>query len=416
VPGPLTNWARNVTFQAARVHRPTSVGELQEIVAGSNRLRALGTGHSFSTVADTTGDLVSVAELPHSVSVDAGTATVTTSAGISYGELATLLHDQGWALPNLGSLPQISVAGACATGTHGSGRQIGALATSVSGVALVRPDGELVTISRGDPDFSGAVVALGCLGVVTAITLDVVPTFDVRQIVYLDLPHATVSTRFDEVLDSAYSVSIFTDLRGEMSRAWRKDRVGPDDGDFGPEWLGATAARVPSHPVPGMDTASATEQLGVPGPWHERLAHFRVNFTPSNGDELQSEFLVAREHGAAAFDAVDRIRSHVAPALQIAEIRTVAADDLWLSMAQGRSSVALHFTWVDDLAATAPALRAVEQALEPFDPRPHWGKLFTVAPEVVRERYERLPDFQRLRGQLDPTNKLGNEFVDRYLG
>jgi len=413
---PLTNWARNVTFQAARLHRPTSIGELQEIVAGSDRLRALGAGHSFSTVADTTGDLVSVVDLPRAVSIDTERATVTTGAGGSYGELAGLLHAAGWALPNLGSLPQISVAGACTTGTHGSGRRLGALATSVSAVQLVRPDGELITLRRGHGSFPGAVVALGSLGVVTALTLDVVPTFDVRQVVYLGLPHTTVSERFDEVLDSAYSVSVFTDWRAETARVFRKDRVGLDDGDFAPDWLGATAATVPSHPVPGADTAGATEQLGVPGPWHERIAHFRVNFTPSSGDELQSEYLVAREHGAAAFDAIHRAREQVAGALQICEIRTVAADDLWLSMAHGQDSVALHFTWFDDVAAATAAIVAVERALAPFAPRPHWGKLFTMAPEVVRERYERLPDFQQLRGQLDPTNKLGNEFVDRYLG
>ena len=413
---PLTNWARNVTFQAARVHRPTSVGELQSIVAGSSRLRALGTGHSFSAVADTTGDLVSVAGLPRSVAVDAERATVTTSAGVSYGELAGLLHAQGWALPNLGSLPQISVAGACATGTHGSGRRLGCLATSVSGLQMVRPDGELVTISRGDADFSGTVVALGSLGVVTTVTLDVVRTFEVRQVVYVGLPDTTVAERFDDVMDSAYSVSIFTDWRSGVARVWRKDRVGLDAGDFAPDWLGATASLVPSHPVPGVDPASATEQLGAPGPWHERLPHFRVDFTPSSGDELQSEYLVAREHAPAALEALAHVSEQVAPALQICEIRTVAADDLWLSMAHGRSSVALHFTWVDDHVAATAAIVAVEQALEPFGPRPHWGKLFGTPPEAVAERYERLPDFQRLRRQLDPTNKLGNEFVDRYLG
>jgi xylitol oxidase len=414
--GPQTNWARNVTFQAARLHRPTSIGELQEIVAGSDRLRALGTGHSFSTVADTTGDLVSVVDLPRTVSIDAERATVTTGAGGSFGELAGQLHAEGWALPNLGSLPQISVAGACATGTHGSGRRLGCLATAVSGVQLVRADGELLTFRRGHSDFAGVAVALGSLGVVTALTLDVVPTFDVRQVVYLGLPHTTVSERFDEVMDSAYSVSVFTDWRDETARVFRKERVGPDDRDIAPDWLGATAATVPTHPVPGADVAAATEQLGVPGPWHERLAHFRVNFTPSSGDELQSEYLVAREHGAAAFDAINHIRDQVAPALQICEIRTVAADDLWLSMAYRQDSVALHFTWFDDVVAAAAAIVALERALEPFAPRPHWGKLFTMAPEVVRAHYERLPDFQQLRGQLDPTNKLGNEFVDRYLG
>jgi xylitol oxidase len=413
---PLTNWARNVTFQATHVHRPASLAELQEIVAGSGRLRALGTGHSFSTVADTTGDLVSVADLPQSVVVDADRATVTASAGLSYGTLTGRLHAEGWALPNLGSLPQISVAGACATGTHGSGRRLGCLATSVSGLTMVRADGELITIGRDDADFAGAVVALGSLGIVTAVTLDVVPTFAVRQVVYGGLSRATIAERFDEVLDSAYSVSVFTDWRSEDAPVWRKDRVDIDDADLGASWLGATAATTAAHPVPGMDPVSATQQLGVPGPWNERLPHFRIDFTPSSGDELQSEYLVAREHAAAAFVAIDEIRERVAPVVQISEIRTIAADQLWLSMAHDRDSVALHFTWIDDPAAVAAATAAVEEALAPYAPRPHWGKLFALPPEVVRERYARLPDFQRLRARLDPTNKLGNDFVDRYLG
>jgi alditol oxidase len=414
--GPLTNWARNVTFSAARVHRPTSVDELATIIAGSSRLRALGTGHSFSTVADTTGDLVSVVNLPKSVVVDPERATATVSAGMAYGEVARALHAEGWALPNLGSLPQISVAGACSTGTHGSGRRLSCLAASVSGLELVRADGELVTLQSDDAEFAGAVVALGSLGVVTAVTVDVVPTFDVRQVVYNGLTRADVAARFDEVMDSGYSVSIFTDWRSDATRVWRKERVGLGGVDLEPDWLGATAATVPDNPVPGVDAANATDQLGVAGPWHERLPHFRLNFTPSNGDELQSEYLVAREHGAAAFEALDRVREKIAPALQISEIRSIAADDLWLSMAQGRDSVAWHFTWFDDTVAATAAVVAVEQALEPFAPRPHWGKLFTIAPEVVRSRYERLPDFRRLRERLDPTNKLGNEFADRYLG
>jgi xylitol oxidase len=412
----LTNWARNVTFSAARLHRPASVDELQQVVAASSRLRALGTGHSFSTVADTTGDLVSVMDLPKSVVVDPERGTATVSAGMSYGAVAGQLHAQGWALPNLGSLPQISVAGACATGTHGSGRRLGCLASSVSGLDFVRADGELATLSRHDADFSGAVVALGSLGVVTAVTLDVVPSFDVRQVVYNGLTRAAVAERFDEVMDSAYSVSIFTDWQSETTRVWRKERVGSGGGDLDPEWLGATAATVADNPVPGVDAGNATEQLGVAGAWHERLPHFRLNFTPSNGDELQSEYLVSREHGAAAFEALDRVRDRVAPALQICEIRSIAADNLWLSMAQGRDSVALHFTWFDDVASATAAVGAVEQALEPFAPRPHWGKLFTITPEVVRDRYELLPEFQQLRRRLDPANKLGNEFVDRFLG
>jgi xylitol oxidase len=412
---PLRNWAGNLVFHAAHVHRPASVVELQEIVAGSDRLRAVGTGHSFSPVADTTGDLISLADLPVSVDLDPATSTVTTTAAVRYGELATLLHSQGWALPNLGSLPHISVAGACSTGTHGSGRTLGCLASSVSAIELVRPDGELVTMGRDDPSFPGAVVALGCLGVVTAITLDVVPTFDVRQTVYEGLSRTVLYENFDEVFDSGYSVSVFTDWRGGTARVWHKERVGDHSPELGAEWLGATAATEQAHPVSGMDPASATEQLGRPGPWHERLPHFRLDFTPSAGEELQTEYLVGREHGIAACEAVERIREQVSPALYVSEIRTVAADDMWLSPCHGRDTVAVHFTWVPDIDLVTPAMYAVERALEPFDPRPHWGKLFTTPPDVVRGRYPRLGDFQQLRRTFDPDNKLGNGFVDRYL-
>jgi alditol oxidase len=417
--GRATNWAGNVTFAARRIHQPESLAELQALVARSDRIRALGTAHSFNHIADSTGDLVSVAGLPRSIEIDAGRATVTVGGGVRYGELARVLHDRGYALPNLGSLPHISVAGACATGTHGSGERNGNLATAVAGLDLVTAAGELVTLTRAaDGDrFRGAVVGLGCLGVVTGVTLDLVPTFDVRQHVYDGLPFGQLAEHFDAILGRAYSVSLFTDWTGpSINQVWVKRRVGADDsGSPPPRWLGATLADGARHPVAGMPTEFCTAQLDVPGPWHERLPHFRLEFTPSSGEELQSEFLLPRRHGLAALQAIDRIRDRVAPVLQISEIRTVAADDLWLSPSYRRETVAIHFTWVKDAAAVAPVLAAVEEQLAPFEPRPHWGKLFGIPPDVVSGRYERLPDFQRLRRRYDPTGKLGNELVDRYV-
>ncbi|WP_083460083.1 D-arabinono-1,4-lactone oxidase [Jiangella muralis] len=410
-----TNWAGNLTYGATRIHTPSSVEELQDVVARTGRIRALGSRHSFSDVADTTGELVSVAGLPPRVDVDAAARTVTVAAGLRYGDLAEQLHRQGWALHNLGSLPHISVAGAVATATHGSGDGNGNLATAVAALHLVRADGELVTLRRGEPDFDGAVVAFGALGVVAAVTLDVVPAFDVRQVVYDDLALDTVGERFDEIFAAAYSVSVFTDWAA-TTRSWVKHRLGDGDWTPDPEWMGARAADGPRNPVPGMPAVNCTEQLGVPGPWYDRLPHFRLEFTPSSGDELQSEFLVPRAHGVAAFGAVAALAGHIAPVLQICELRTVAADELWLSPSYGRDVVGFHFTWRKDPEGVAPVLARIERALAPYEPRPHWGKLFTVAPEQVRERYPRLADVRRLRGEYDPDGCFGNAFTARYLG
>lgn len=409
----LTNWAGNVTFSARQVHRPTSVDELRRLVAAADRIRAIGTVHSFSPIADSSGDLVSVLQLPPTVEIDTERARVTVAAGVSYGELASRLREVGLAVHNLASLPHISVAGACATGTHGSGDANGNLSTAVAAVELVTANGELVVVSReSDGDqFPGVVVALGELGVVTRVTLDLVPAFELRQFLYEDLPFERVAKHLDAIFGNGYSVSLFTDWRGSLiNQVWVKRR---DEVAGGP-WLGATPADGARHPVPGMPAENCTEQLGVPGPSDERLPHFRLEFTPSSGEELQSEYLVPRQRAIEALDAVNRIRERVAPVLQISEIRTIAADDLWLSPSYRRDSVAIHFTWVKD-AAVFPVMAEVEERLAPFGPRPHWGKLFGIDPEVLRGQYERAGDFQRLVRHYDPTGKFRNELVDRYF-
>jgi alditol oxidase len=416
--GTRTNWAGNVTFGAERFHRPASVGELQGIVAASTRVHALGTGHSFNRLADTPGDLVTVAGLPRVIEVDTANDAVTVSAGLPYGEVAAELNRAGRALPNLASLPHISVAGACATGTHGSGDGNGGLATAVSAAQMVTADGDLVTMSRrADPGrFPGMVVALGALGIVTRVTLDTVPAFDVRQHVYEGLAYEQVTGHFGEIMSAAYSVSLFTDWRApRICQAWLKRRADAVSPPPEPGWMGSRPAGGPRHPVPGMPAANTTEQLGVPGPWHERLPHFRPEFTPSAGDELQSEFLLPREQAASALLALDQIAGRLAPVTQISEIRTVAADDLWLSPSYLQDSVAFHFTWVSDWPAVQPVLTQAEERLMALQARPHWGKLFTAGAAELSGRYPRLPDFRRLMRERDPSGKFRNDFLDRCL-
>jgi xylitol oxidase len=396
------------------VSRPATVSELRGIVADSSRVRALGSGHSFNDIADTDGALVSLAGLPGDVEVDTAAATVRVPAGVRYAALAREVHARGLALHNMASLPHISVAGSVATGTHGSGNANGSLATAVRTVDMVTADGESLTLDR-DKDgerFAGSVVALGALGVVTSLTLDLVPAFDMRQYVFTGLPLAALEDHFDAVTSAAYSVSLFTDWSAPVfSQIWLKQHEGRPVPDF--PW--ATPATGAMHPVPGMPATYCTEQHGVPGPWHARLPHFRAEFTPSNGEELQSEYLVPRHHALAALRAVAALGETMAPVLQVCEVRTMAADDLWLSPAYGQETVGLHFTWVKDTAAVLPVIAHLEERLAAYAPRPHWGKVFTMAPAEVRGRYPRMGDFLALRQTLDPAGKFTNGFVRRVL-
>ncbi|WBB78679.1 FAD-binding protein [Micromonospora sp. WMMD882] len=414
----LVNWAGNLTFRARRVHRPTTLDELRAVVAGAPRVRALGTRHSFSDVADTTADLVSLAAMPPVVDVDAAARTVTVAAGARYAELARELDAAGFALPNLASLPHISVGGACATGTHGSGVRNTVLPGSVRRLELVTADGDLRTVERGDPDFPGLPVSLGAVGVFTTLTLDVEPTYDVHQTVYLGLPMRAALDHFPELVATAYSVCLFTDWSTPtFDQVWviaRTDEPAPKAP--GEAWFTAQPATRDVHPVITNSAAACTTQRGVPGRWHTRLSHFRPEHTPSSGAELQSEYALPARHAVAALDALTGIAAEIRSVLQICEVRTVAADDLWLSPAYGHDTVTIHFTWIPDEAPVRAVIRLVERLLAPFGARPHWAKLTEAAPAEITSRYPRFADFRALVHRYDPAGKFGNPFTERYLG
>jgi xylitol oxidase len=408
----VTNWAGNVVFGARQVHRPTSVDEVRDLVAAGGPLRVLGSGHSFNRMADTDGDLISLAGLPRVVEISADRTSVRIDGGIRYGDLAVRLHEAGLALHNTASLPHISVAGAVATATHGSGVGNANLATAVAGLELLDGKGNLVTLTRDDGDLLGAVVGLGAPGVVTALTLDVSPTFELRQYVYDAIPRLSIEAHLDEMLADGYSVSLFTDWTSlDVNHAWLK-RSEPMTGT----WYGAHPADGPRHPVPGMPAENSTDQSGEPGPWHTRLPHFRMEFVPSSGAELQSEWHVAAADALAAIDAVASIRERVADVLQVCEIRAIAADELWLSPNYLRDSVALHFTWIADTDAVLPVVTQIEEVLAPLHARPHWGKVFTAEPSTLRDAYPRFGDFQELVRRYDPEGVFRNAWLDAILG
>ncbi len=417
-PTPRTNWAGNYTFHTDHLHQPKSVAEVQQIVRACDHLRALGSRHSFNGIADSSHNQISLKALD-TMTINPADSTVTVGAGVTYGQLSPWLDAHGYALHNLASLPHISVIGACATGTHGSGPTNGNLSTAVAALQLVTADGKLLTVSpQQDPEhFRGAVVNLGALGIVTAVTLHIQPTFQMRQIVYEDLSMDQLEHHMDTIFSSGYSVSLFTDWQHHrISQIWIKSRVQPGGPTpIPPTFYGATLQQHKLHPLSGHPAESCTEQMGIPGPWYERMPHFRMNFTPSSGQEIQSEYFVPRNRGYQAMLAVEQLRDHITPHLFITELRTIAADNLWLSEAHDRDSMAIHFTWKPETDAVNHVLPLIEAALAPFDARPHWAKVFTMSPTRLQSLYPQLPAFRQLLQHHDPQAKFRNAFLQTNL-
>lgn len=407
----ITNWAGTYSARARRLHEPASVEELQEIVAAARHLRVVGSRHCFNGIFDSGDELVSLAKLPRSVEVLDGGRAVTVGAAASYAEVCPEIDRHGLALANLASLPHISVAGACATATHGSGDRNGCLATSVLAVELVDGRGELRRVWRGDPDFPAFPVHLGALGVLTKLTLEVEPAYSVSQQVFERLPWEAIHDSLDEITGVAYSVSVFTCWeRDAADQVWLKSRVGQGASDLD-DLFGARPADGPRNPVPGASAANCTAQGGLPGPWWDRLPHFRHDAVPSAGEEIQTEYLVPRDRAHEAIAACRALSARITPFLQVSEIRTVAADDLWASPFYGQSCVGIHFTWHKDPAGVAGVLPLIEERLAPLGARPHWGKCFSMAAEQIRAAFSRLADFRRVAHSVDPRGVFVNDFL-----
>ncbi len=414
----LKNWAGNLTYSTGNVFYPTTVEEVQQLVKKHSKLKALGTRHCFNNIADSRDNLLSTSKMNKVVSIDAKESTVTVEAGIKYGELAPYLDAKGYALHNLASLPHISVGGSITTATHGSGIKNGNLASAVTGLEVVIADGSIVHLSKAaDPEkLNAAVVGLGAIGIITKVTLQIQPTYMVKQNVFINLPIAQMKANFEKIMSAGYSVSLFYDWQTDfINEVWIKSRIGTDTSHSGPEFYGAKAATKNVHPIIALDAVNCTEQMGVPGPWYERLPHFKMGFTPSSGKELQSEYFVPLHHAVEAIEAVSHLGKQIGPHLLITEIRTIAADDLWMSPCHHQTSVTIHFTWKQETEAVLHLLPQIEKALSPFNARPHWGKVFTMEPKVLESRYEKLTDFKKLVAEYDPHGKFRNGFLERNV-
>ena len=415
----LKNWARNLEYSTDRLYAATSLEQVRDYVRKENRLKVLGTRHCFNNIADSKDSFLSLKPMNEVIAIDPAKHTVTVSAGITYGQLCPYLDSKGFALHNLASLPHISVAGACSTATHGSGEKNGNLSTAVSGLELVIASGDVVNLTREHDGgtLCAAVVGLGALGVITKVTLDIQPTYLMRQYVYENMPLTELKDHFDAIESSAYSVSLFTNWqRRRINEVWIKSRL--EEGltfHTTPEFFGAKLATRNLHPIAELSAENCTEQMGVPGPWYERLPHFRMGFTPSAGKELQSEYFVPRQNAVEAILAVERLRDQVSPHLMITEIRAIAADELWLSPCYEQPCVTIHFTWKQDWPAVSKLLPVIEKELAPFHARPHWGKLFTTSPKELKGLYKKMPDFIELSRKYDPQGKFRNEYLNKNV-
>jgi xylitol oxidase len=416
---PITNWAGNLTYGTDKLTNALSAQQVAGFVKQSKKFKVLGTRHCFNTIADSTDEFISLTQMEPGIVINREAHTVTVNAGTRYGTLAEYLHVNGYALHNLASLPHISVAGSCATATHGSGNGNGNLSSAVAALEIVKTNGDVVTLSKqnnGDA-FLAAVVNLGGLGVVTRVTLNIQPTFMVRQNVFENLAMHQLANNFDAIMGAGYSVSLFTDWQNKtFSEVWVKSRV-TEGAAFKPlpEFYGATPATKNVHPIIALPAENCTEQMGVPGPWHERLPHFKMGFTPSSGKELQAEYFVPRHHSYEAIAAVEKLHEKITPHLFITEIRTIDADELWMSPCYRQPSTTIHFTWKPEWDAVQQLLPQIEEVLAPFNARPHWGKLFTMPYTRLKQLYAKLPDFKQVLKQYDPGGVLTNDFLKRNI-
>lgn len=413
---PGVNWAESHRYHARGLHRPVSIAQAQEMVAATERIRALGSRHSFNDLADTSGDLITLADLKPDITIDEAAGTVTVNGAVTYGDLAPKLHEAGFALHAMASLPHISVAGAIATATHGSGDSAQNLAAAVVGLEMIGADGEIRTFTAGDSDFDGVVVALGALGITTRVTMRIEPTYQMRQYVFNDVPWELVLEGFDDVTSLGESVSLFPAWDPDVvDSIWVKRRTDRPDGAEPPAELAQFAASRNQHPVRSLDAQPCTTQLGEPGPWHDRLPHFKMGFTPSSGREIQTEYLVPRSVAVDAIRAASTLGGQVAEVLQISEVRTMAGDDLWLSPAYGRDTVSIHFTMDLEPAKVQALLPVIAETLAPFEARPHWAKWFRSDAATLAALYPRMGDFRDLAARMDPAERFVNDYLRDHV-
>jgi FAD-linked oxidoreductase len=425
------NWAGNQTAAPRRELTPRSAAEVAAAVTGAARdgltVRMTGSGHSFTPVAATDGVLLRPDGLRAVRSVDPAAGLVTVEAGCQLRVLNEYLRGQGLALQNMGDIQEQTAAGAIQTGTHGTGRDLGGIAAQVTGLELVRGDGELVSCSAEQDGklFQAARIGLGALGVLTAVTFRVVPAFllTARE---EPMPWAEVITRLDELTSDNEHFEFYwfphTDgcLTKRNNRAAGPARPLPgwryrlDDEFLSNTLFGLTCRLGQRYPgtIPAIN-GIATRALGARQ--YTDTSH-RVFTSPRRVRFKEQEYAVPREHLAAVLAEVRALFARRDWRISFPiEIRVAPPDDIWLSTAYGRATgyIAIH---VFHQAPHEDYFREVEAVMTAVGGRPHWGKMHTRDAAYLRGVYPRFADFVALRDELDPARRFGNTYLDQVLG
>jgi len=412
----MKNWAGNLTFSGKEYIEVDSISRLQSVVSKASGVKVLGTGHSFSDIADTTQTQISIKNLSNEIEIDSIKKVALVPAGMQYADVCRYLEKRGWALFNTASLGEITVAGAILTGTHGSGSYNPILSDCVEGIEMVLASGEIFNLLREDSkEFSGFVVSLGALGVFTKLKLKIVESFSIKQFIYENIGMQSIAENFEAIFDKAYSVSYFSNWeKNTTGQIWMKFLDDNNLAELPSVWLGGNIANANQHPVKTNDPSPCTDQMGVSGKWLYRLPHFKLDCSPASGDEVQTEYLVNRTYVREYIAGLSNIGDEIAARVYATEIRTIKSDDLWLSGAHGRQTVGFHFTWKksDSLHKFLPK---VEEILGEHDGRPHWGKLFSTPRENLMGRYPKYSHFEELLKKYDPDKKFRNSFINRYF-
>lgn len=431
--GVWQNWGRSASVRPVRVERPRSPEGVQRAVKAAQAqgltVKAVGAGHSFTGIAVAPGVLLELDDMQGLVSADAGSGLVTVLGGTRLHRMPGLLAPYGLAMQNLGDIDRQSIAGAIATGTHGTGKGFGGIATQVRGLTLVTAEGEFLRIDaeRNADMLSGAVVGLGALGIVVEVTLQCVPAFLLHAVdsrVPIDDALETLHERAADADHLEFYWHPHTDVALmktqtrlpesaarhpiPMLRRWVDETV-LSNGVFGAY---CAASRIAPAIIPPFNRLAVrlTGHAEYTDRSHRVLVHDRaVRFR-------EMEYAIPADDVVPAVQAIRKLIDQRGWRIEFPiEVRFAAADDLWLSTAYGRDSayVAVHRYWRADPRAY---FDAVEQIMLDLGGRPHWGKLHSLDDEQLRARYPRFDDFLALRNRLDPGRLFGNRHLERVLG
>ncbi|KAI1701064.1 FAD binding domain-containing protein [Ditylenchus destructor] len=411
----LHNWGDNFLFSTQNIQYPTTVEEVQEIVQNADKVRVVGTRHSFSTCADSPDTILSTLALKNIIGFDDSVPSITVQAGIAYTDLNPYLQYLGFALPNLATLAEISVGGASQTGAHGSGLSNQCLASHIRSLKIVLANGTLATYGPNDPELKAIALGVGAFGVITQVELKVEPTFNITNYFFLNMTAQNLYDHFDEIENTGYTAQLFTDFStpGVWGQIMIMDRSGSNANIGSLQNLyGATRATTKVSPILALPPTYLVDQ-GVEQPWYFGLVDYHLGLSGFDGGEIQSEYFLPYENAVAAIKAVTTLSDLIAPRVHTMLIRTIKGDDLWLSEMYSQSSVvAIHFTWKLNMTAVMEVLPQIEQLLIPYCAKPHWGKVFAQGPETFLHCYPKLADFKQLAEQLDPTHKFRNQFLE----